>query len=246
MAEPNDTKPTPLQESLAKAKADQALTKAQDQEWMQLLKDFDWKHVPPHQMAVVLTKKPFRGKGGASEYLTPPQALMFAMRCFELGLSPLSSEVWFNKDNWTVNVTTEGKRKLARLQGLDLGACSKERLEREFPSLASDRVVALKVAGFTKDVGYKGRLPVFSKSREQVVEYTAWLSEWYMDRSPVWQERPEHMLQVRCEEKCITFASGIGISEMPDEREIEPEVPAAPSITVEPMDYKPPEEPKKE
>jgi hypothetical protein len=212
---------------------------------MQALKDFDWKNIPPHQMAVVLTKKPFRGKGGSSEYLTPPQALMFAMRCFELGLSPLSSEVWFNQQNWTVNVTTEGKRKLARLQGLDLGACSKERSEREFPELAaaSDRVVALKLAGFKKDIGYKGKLPVGAKG---IVEYTAWLSEWYMAGSPVWRERPEHMLQVRCEEKCITFASGIGISEMPDEREIEAEAaPAAPTITVEPMAYKPQPEPEK-
>jgi hypothetical protein len=208
----NDKPKNPaLAEALAKVKAEsQTVIQNEQTGWMEQLSDFDWKHIPPHQMAVVLTKKPFRGKNNNTEFLTAAQALFFAMRCFELGLSPLSSEVWFNKDQWTVNVTTEGKRKLARMTGMDLGPPQYQRIERDFPKGKS-------VTGFEKDIGYVCTMTAGVKGEGS---YTAWLSEWYVGYSLVWREKPEHMLQVRAQEKCITFLTGVGISEMPDEREL--------------------------
>jgi hypothetical protein len=51
---------------------------------------FDWKALAPPVMAQILTKVPFKGKDGVPEYLTLTEAMIFAIRCYELGLSPIS------------------------------------------------------------------------------------------------------------------------------------------------------------
>src|SRR6185369_12193474 len=69
---------------------------------------FDWKKLPPPVMANLLTKIPFKGRKDEPDYyLNPAQAMVFALRCFELGLSPFSSEVWFDRDKYKVNTTLE-------------------------------------------------------------------------------------------------------------------------------------------
>jgi len=173
----------------------------------------DWKNIPPPVLAQVLTQMPFKGSGTDPDYfLKPWQALVFAMRCYELGLSPFSNEVWFNPKNNKVNVTFEGKLKLARKQGLNLGPPRFEVLKRPFPK-------GRMIAGFDQDQGQKCSMT--TSNQGDPAEYTAWLSEWYVPASPVWKAKPDHMLQLRAAEKCLSFASGIGSSELPDERDID-------------------------
>jgi len=167
------------------------------------IENFDWKAVPPPMLAQMLVNIPFKGGQGEPDYfLAPWQAMIFAMRCFELGLSPFSDEVWFNPKNNKTNVTLSGKLKLARLQGMKLGPPHFERVTRKFNG--------------KEDYGYKCTM----SSGKDYAEYTAWYGEWAVMRSPVWKEKPDHMLMVRATEKCLSFASGIGVSELPDDNDL--------------------------
>jgi hypothetical protein len=208
-------------------------------EALQALESFDWKKLPPHIMAMVLMKKPYRGKSGEPDYyLSPEQALVFAMRCFELGLSPLSSEVWFDRDRWTVNVTLEGKIRLARERGIT-GAPSFAEVKRPW------KKGAVPIAGYAEEPGMTATLKV----GDSTCEYTCWLSEWYVPVSPVWKAKPDHMMRVRAYDKALAFAAGVGVSSMPDEREIQqedvPELPPSkPHIEAKKVEWRtPPTEP---
>jgi hypothetical protein len=176
--------------------------------------NFDWKALKPHQLAFMIMQKPFSA-GGSTMYLTFKQALIFGARCFELGVSPFSSEVWFDPNKSTVNLTLEGKRQVARVKGIDLGPPKFEELSRTWADLPriTPTVEELKKAGFTKDVGIKCRIRVGDPNHKEEAEYVAWLSEWYVGRSPVWQAKPTHMLQTRAAEKCISMALGTGASD---------------------------------
>lgn len=189
--------------------------------------EFDWTHVPPPQLASLLTRIPFKAGGSDPDYyLQPWQAMIFAMRCFELGLSPFSGEVWFNPKVNKVNVTLEGKMKLARKAGMNFGPPHYERVERKGRFVPNTKI---------EDYGYRCTMSVAIGSKREQAEYTAWLSEWMVPTSPVWKSKPDHMLQLRALEKCISFASGTGASEMMGERDIDPgtgSVPEMPQIEV--------------
>jgi hypothetical protein len=200
---------------------------------MEKFSSFDWRSLPPNIMAQVLMKKPYRGKANEPDYyLSPEQALVFAMRCFELGLSPLSSEVWFDRDRWSVNVTLEGKLRLARERG-NVGPPTFANEERPW------RAGATKLAGFEKEPGIKCTISV----NQEPCSYMCWMSEWYMPMSPVWKAKPMHMLQIRAYDKALAFAAGAGISDMPSEREIQaeeiPEALPAPTVTAKRVEFKP-------
>lgn len=190
------------------------------------ISNFDWKAVPPPLLAQMLVQIPFRGGAGEPDYfLAPWQAMIFAMRCFELGLSPFSNEVWFNPKNNKVNVTFEGKLKLARTQGMNLGPPRFEQVTRKHMG--------------KEDYGYKCRMTTGREGDE--AEYTAWHSEWFVAKSPVWKEKPDHMLQLRAAEKCLSFASGIGSSELMGEQDLQVGEEAAkvlPSVETTTFEYK--------
>jgi hypothetical protein len=163
---------------------------------------FDWKAVPPPMLAQMLVQMPFKGGAGEPDYfLAPWQAMVFAMRCFELGLSPFSNEVWFNPKNNKVNVTFEGKLKLARKMGLNLSppVLTRNPVDKAKPLVSYTCVI---------------------NSPTGPCEYTATLKDWFQAKSPVWKEKPEHMLQLRAAEKCLSFASGIGSSELMGEQDL--------------------------
>ncbi len=165
--------------------------------------NFDWKAVPPPMLAQMLVNIPFKGGQGEPDYfLAPWQAMIFAMRCYELGLSPFSNEVWFNPKNNKTNVTFEGKLKLARLQGLNLSPPHLERI----PTDTSKPLLAYKCT---------------IKTPSGNCEYTATLKDWMQSKSAVWREKPDHMLQLRAAEKCLSFASGIGSSELMGEQDLQ-------------------------
>jgi hypothetical protein len=179
------------------------------------MNSLNWRDLKPHQMAVLLMQKPFTAQGGGQMYLSFKQAILFATRCYELGVSPFSSEVWFDPNRASVNLTLEGKRQVARNKGIDLGPPSFEELGREWTTLAkmSPTAEEVKKSGFNKDVGVKCKIRVGNPEHKEHVEYIAWLSEWYVGRSPVWQAKPLHMLQTRACEKAISMALGTGASD---------------------------------
>ena len=178
----------------------------------------DWRNLQPNQMAFLLCQKPFPVSGGGTTYLTFKQALLFALRCYELGVSPLSSEVWFDPQRGSTNLTLEGKKQVARNKGIDLGPPQFTELTREWSDVpkTSQIVEDLKKAGFSKDLGVKCRVRVGKPEHAEFSEYTAWMSEWFVSRSPVWGAKPMHMIQTRAYEKCISLAMGTGASDSVD------------------------------
>lgn len=182
----------------------------------------NWKDLKPNQTALLLMQKPMAVSGGGTTTLTFKQALLLAVRCYELGLSPFSTGVWFDPNKGTVNLTLEGKRELARLKGIDLGPPKFEEVFREWKDVRkSNTADECQRAGFPKDTGYKCSIRVGNPEYKECVEYIAWLSEWYVSRSPVWKEKPHHMLQTRATEKAISLAMGTGASSLPDEKELD-------------------------
>lgn len=200
------------------------LVKEQDRPLLDIMENttLDWKSLKPNQMAVMLMQKPFSVSGGGTTYLTFRQALYFAVRCFELGVSPFSDSVWFDPQRFSVNLTLAGKREVARNRGIDLGPPSFEEVGREWTDVGRMTPTgdAAKKAGFTKDVGIKCHIRVGNPEHKEYVDYTAYISEWYVDRSPVWREKPMHMLTTRAQEKAISMALGTGASSMPSEDEL--------------------------
>lgn len=187
------------------------------------LNTLDWKNLKPNQTAVLLMQRPMAVSGGGTMYLNMRQALYFAVRAYELGVSPFSSAVWFDPAKFSVNLTLEGKREVARLRGIDLGPPSFEEVTREWKDIPkmSDTAEEVKKAGFAKDMGIKCKIRVGDPKHNEKSEYIAWLSEWYQPKSPLWKSKPTHMLQTRAQEKAITAALGTGASTMPDERDLD-------------------------
>jgi hypothetical protein len=168
-------------------KADQAAQKQKAElEKFSGLSSLDWKQIPPPMLAQILVSIPFKGSGQDPDYY----------------LSPFSNEVWFNSKNNKVNVTFEGKLKLARMHGLQLSPPLFERI----PADASKPLVAYKCS----IVAPTGKC-----------EYTATLKEWMVSSSPVWKAKPDHMLQLRAAEKCLSFATGSGSSELMGEQDLQ-------------------------
>lgn len=190
---------------------------------MEGVDSLDWKDLKPNQTALLLMQRPMAVSGGGVMYLNLKQALYFAVRAYELGVSPFSSGVWFDPQRYTVNLTLEGKKEVARNKGIDLGPPRFTMLEREWkdvPKITESGEEAKK-AGFTKDIGYKCSIRVGKPEYNESVDYTAWLNEWYVSRSPMWKQKAEHMLQIRAQEKAISMAMGTGVSSYPDEKELD-------------------------
>ena len=181
---------------------------------MERLSSLNWRDLKPNETALLLMQKPFPVSGGGVMTLNFKQALLFAVRCYELELSPFSDNVWFDPGKSSVSITLSGKRELARIKGIDLGPPSFEDVSREWKDVArsTPTVEEVKKAGFAKDIGVKCKMRVGNPEYKEYAEYTAYLSEWYVSRSPVWQSKPLHMLQTRATEKAISLAMGTGAS----------------------------------
>jgi hypothetical protein len=184
---------------------------------MSTMDRLDWRELKPHQTAILLMQKPFMAQGGGTMYLSFKQSILFATRCYELGVSPFSSEVWFDPNRASVNLTLEGKRQVARAKGIDLGPPKFEELKREWDEVSrmTETAEAVKKMGFKYDVGVKCSIRVGDPKNAECSEYLAWLSEWMVERSPVWKSKPLHMLQTRACEKAISMALGTGASDFP-------------------------------
>lgn len=185
---------------------------------MSKLSSLNWHDLKPNETALLLMQKPFLS-GGATMYLNFRQALLFAVRAYELGLSPFSDNVWFDTTRNAVNISTSGKRELARIRGIEMGPPQFTETSRAWDSLPKITAAgeAARKAGFTHDVGVTCTIRVGPVANKETVSFTAWISDWYMDRSPVWKERFSHMLNIRANEKALTLILGAGISQMPDD-----------------------------
>src|SRR5208282_5001072 len=204
---------------------------SKDMEMISTIDSLDWRKLPPPIVARILCRIPFRGKSGEPDYyLSPTQAMIWAIRCYELDLSPFSGETWFNKLNHKVNLTLEGKLALSRKNGYRIGV---PHFTDEAPRPWKNAAVAKQMVallGLEQEPGITCTLKVKSEIGIEEVSYTAWLGEWFMPFSPVWKEKSGHMLRVRAHEKAISSASGVGISELPDDKDIEPAQPIVPQI----------------
>ena len=58
---------------------------------------------------------------------------------------------------------------------------------------------------------------IYTRSCEEPFEYTALLSEWRMSSSPVWGQKPTHMLEYRALKQCARYVIGNGL--LPDREE---------------------------
>ena len=215
-----DTKTGEVTETaLAKTGGMRDIVKAVDLpllEVMETMGTLNWRDLKPHQTALLLMQKPMNASGGGQMFLSFRQAILFATRCFELGLSPFSSEVWFDPNRATVNLTLEGKRQLLRNRNIDVGPPSFEELSRDWKDVArvTDAGKDAQKLGFTKDIGIKCRMRVGDPKLAEHVEYIAWLNEWFVPKSPVWVNKSLHMLQTRATEKAISLVLGTGASDM--------------------------------
>src|SRR5882724_11436647 len=116
---------------------------------METMDTLDWRNLKPHQTALLLMQKPMVASGGGQMFLSFKQAILFATRCYELQVSPFSSEVWFDPNRASVNLTLEGKRQVARAKGIDLGPPKFEELSRKWEDVPrlSETADAVKKAG---------------------------------------------------------------------------------------------------
>lgn len=214
--------PTP---ATTKAVTMQDMVKSQDLPLlavMETMDSLDWKALRPHQTALLLMQKPFPASGGGQMFLSFRQAILFAVRCAELGVSPFSGEAWFDPNRATTNLTLEGKRQVLQNRKIDVGPPIFEELSREWQDIAriTDVGKEAQKLGFVRDAGIKCKIRVGDPSRHEFVEYTAWLSEWLVPKSPVWLSKTNHMLCTRAQEKAITIVLGTGSSSMPDEQDL--------------------------
>src|SRR3990167_5859213 len=151
--------------SLVKTGGMRDIVKAQDiplLDVMETMESLDWKNLKPHQTALLIMQKPFTARGGGQMFLSFRQAILFATRCYELGVSPFSSEVWYDANKGTTQLTLEGKRQVARNKGIDLGPPQFVELSREWSDVAklNDNAKEAQKQGFPKDVGVKCRIRV--------------------------------------------------------------------------------------
>ena len=204
----------------------ESLVKQHDLPLLAVMEDLgtlNWKELKPHHTALLLMQKPINVSGGGTLYLTFKQALLYAVRAFELGLSPFSDNLWFDPNRGTTNITLSGKRELARLRNIDLGPPSFAEVYRDWkdvPKVTSTGAEAQKL-GFSKDMGVTCTMRVGDPKNGEHVNYTAWINDWFQPKSPVWREKPNHMLTIRANEKALSLVLGTGASAMPDEKELD-------------------------
>lgn len=239
----DEKKPT-LAEALAKRKTELEVAKEETAVTLRsnefaaitIPEDLDWRKWPLPVLVKVLASIVQPGRQGEDWRLSPQQALILGVTSYQLGLSPFLGHTYMLQNSFRVNTTFAGKLQWARDHGFRLGTFEHTRVEREWPAGAARPREYL--GG--NDVGCTSRVRVNDK---EVAEYTAWVSEWFMPFNPNWRTRTWHMLMTRADEKNVAFLSGVGVSENPDDRDIEGNLPAPPApnnvIEVQAQDFQP-------
>jgi hypothetical protein len=176
------------------------------------LQSYDFKSNPPLAMAKLMSKTLKRPDGS---YMGVADCFVLALHWFETGLNPYKGEIYMLPSG-RIGESLQGKLKDAKREGYDLSNPLFEELDREWPKRNGKPLELIR-----KD---KGKEYPFFLEREpgikciltvngKPVEYSAWLTEWFMPSNPNWFDRAPHMLRIRSHEKAVSQATGIGVSE---------------------------------
>lgn len=174
----------------------------------------------------LLVKVPHKGRSGEPDwYMSPEQAMVYAMRAYKLDLDPFSGEMWFKPDTWTASPTFDGKKTIASRRS-NIGAAKTTEIKRPW---APKAIKPAALSTYEQEPGLRCTIPVGGGE----VTYDCWFTEWTTNGG-LWLSKPIHMLYIRANEKALSIALGVGASDLPDEREIaSEEVPELPTPTVQ-------------
>jgi len=191
------------------ATASQVQRQSKDAEWGEI-KSYNQDEIPPLMMAKLYAALPW---GPAGSYLTIPQALMLAITARRRKLNPEEGDI-FILPSGRIGTSLQGQLKEAVTLGNKLGARKFENVTRPWP----------KGLVLTRKEGRGGKEIDFSMEQEpgvrcemtindSPVEYTAWLTEWFMGGNPNWYSRMDWMLRVRAMTRVLSLGTGIAVSE---------------------------------
>lgn len=139
-----------------------------------------------------------------------PHGFILAMHVakYDFKIDPAEGHV-FVTEKGKIGSTVEGLKIKAEHKGVKFGHPHTTQVERPWPKGLIKKNNKGAEFSFDIDLGWHCVMNIDGED----CEYTAWMSEWFMPNSMVWQERPMHMLRVRSIGNCIKFSSGVGISE---------------------------------
>lgn len=197
--------------------------KIKDAEW-ETFTSYNWKEVPPPVLANMYSKLPL---GPSGSYLTVAQCLALALEYFETGKNPLKGHCYILPSG-RIGTSLEGLLIELKNKGVAIGKPKYEKVKRPWPKgLIMSRKERGRDLEFQLDEEPGMRIVV--KIDDEEVEYTCWLTEWFMGANPNWYTRMDWMLRVRAFMNCLKLGSGVGISEeIADEGGTQKEAPAPP------------------
>lgn len=183
--------------------------------WLESIETLDWQKMPVPVLTQVLTRKPFppTERNSPQRFLSFNQAFFLALWLGENQL-PISGHCWwYNFETDTPELSVEGKLRLARKDGIKLGAPTFNRIPENFkePLFAYD--CALPVDGTTQVYTYRAFLSMFGYKFNGQPKGGLWSNE----------GGKEHMLRVRAYDGCMK-QMGFGFSEPIEEEPVAIEV----------------------
>jgi len=189
------------------ATASQVQKASKDAEWSEI-KSYNLDEIPPLAMAKLYAALPWGPNG---TYLTIPQALMLAITARRRNLNPEEGDI-FILPSGRIGTSLQGLLKGAKMEGNKLGARKFEALTRPWPK---GLVLTRKEFGKTIDFSMEQEPGIRCEMsiNDEPVEYTAWLTEWFMGGNPNWYSRMDWMLRVRAMTRVLSLGTGIAVSE---------------------------------
>jgi len=139
--------------------------------------------------------------------LTIPHALMLAITAHRRGLNPEDGDIYVLPSG-KIGTSLQGTLKEAKLNGYKLSASTFTDVTRDWP-----KGLRLKSNGAEFQLPQEPGVTCKMTINDQPVEYTAWLTNWYMEKNPNWYNRMDWMLRVSAQKRCLALGTGIGVSE---------------------------------
>jgi hypothetical protein len=189
------------------ATASQVQKQAKDAEWGEI-KSYNQDEIPPLMMAKLYAALPW---GPSGSYLTIPQALMLAITARRRKLNPEEGDI-FILPSGRIGTSLQGQLKEAVMTGNKLGARKFDNVTRPWPKgLVLTRKKDRQDIDFSlpEEPGVRCEMTI----NDSPVEYTAWLTEWFMGGNPNWYSRMDWMLRVRAMTRVLSLGTGIAVSE---------------------------------
>lgn len=208
-------KPSAMSAVLEQQKAAQATLAAAREDALAAIANYDFKSNPPLAMARLISRT-LRKPDGSLPSLE--DSLVLALHWFETGLNPYRGDI-YPLPSGRIGLSLQGEIKEAKREGHKF-IPKYEFVTREWPTVdgkpdgkpielvRKSRGVETKFS-YPKEPGCKCILQIDGSE----VEYTAWVTEWFMPTNPNWFERMHHMLMVRSFSNALSFSTGIGVSQ---------------------------------